>query len=84
MHSERCYNLEKELSMGKLSAKPVKTKVRSKPALSIEELARQQHVKPAHDLDALGALWPMDDEPDRLLQFILGERQKRRRLREGN
>ena len=42
--------------------------------ISLEELAAQQGVAPAHDLDAIADLWPADDDPDALLRFILEQR----------
>lgn len=48
------------------------------PSLSLEELAAQQKVTPVSDLDELGSLWPADDDPDRLLFFIISERRARR------
>jgi len=49
-------------------------------SLSLEELAAQQSVTAADDLDAIAALWPVDDDPDELLQHILRERGERRKL----
>ena len=46
--------------------------------LSLEELAEQQGVKPANDLEEIASLWPVDDDPDELLRFILDERKARR------
>jgi hypothetical protein len=62
---------------------PVK---RTKPrpfgkAVTLQELAEQQGVDPVHDLQELTELWPVDDDPDALLDFILQERRARRRLR---
>ncbi len=54
-----------------------------KVSLSIEELARQQGVSPVYDLDEVSKLWPVDDDPDALLHFILAERRARRRLQRG-
>ena len=45
-----------------------------------EELIKEQNVAPANDLDAIGALWPVDDDPDELLEYILSERRERRRV----
>jgi hypothetical protein len=45
---------------------------------SLEELAEQQGVQPARNLEELAALWPVDDDPDELLRFILDERKARR------
>jgi len=49
-------------------------------SLSLEELAEQQGVSPASDLDEISNLWPADDDPDELLQHILSERAGRRTL----
>jgi len=51
-----------------------------RPRGSLEELAAEQGVSPAEDLDAIGALWPCDDDPEELLGHILAERAARRRL----
>ena len=53
-------------------------------SLSLEELAEQQKGLPVEDLDEISALWPVDDDPDKLLDHILSERSARRRVsREG-
>jgi hypothetical protein len=44
---------------------------------AIEALIAQQGVSAINDLDQLSDLWPADDDPDQLLQFILDERQAR-------
>lgn len=49
-------------------------------SLSLEQLAEVQGVEPATDLDGLSALWPADDDPDRMLAYILDERSSRRRV----
>lgn len=49
-------------------------------APSLAELAAQQGAAPVEDLDAVGELWPCDDDPEELLQHILAERTARRRL----
>ena len=46
-------------------------------SLSLEELAEQQGVSAADDLDEIAALWPADDDPDDLLHHLLGERFER-------
>jgi len=51
-------------------------------SLSLEELAAQQGITPADDLEAISALWPTDDDPDELLAHIAQERQERRKLSE--
>jgi hypothetical protein len=47
--------------------------------ISLEELARQQGVSPADDLDKIAALWSVDDDHEELLRFILSERAARRK-----
>jgi hypothetical protein len=54
-------------------------------SLPLEELAELQGVQPADDLDQISALWPVDDDPDRMLAHILEERSARRGIaREGH
>jgi hypothetical protein len=50
-------------------------------SLRLEELAELQGVQPAEDLDQISAFWPVDDDPDRMLAYILEERSTRRQLR---
>ncbi|HEV3079304.1 MAG TPA: hypothetical protein VGY66_05970 [Gemmataceae bacterium] len=57
--------------------KPTKPRLSSEP-LSLEELAEQQGVTPVQDLQEVSQLWPVDDDPDELLRFILRERRNRR------
>jgi len=49
---------------------------------SLEELIRQQGVKPITDVDELTKLMPVDDEddPEAMLRFILNERAAQRRI----
>jgi len=49
-------------------------------ASALDELIRQQNVFPADDLDAFSELWPVDDDPDELLRFLLEERAERRHV----
>lgn len=49
-------------------------------AVSLRELIEQQDVSPINDLDEISDLWPVDDDPDLLLQHILTDRGERRRL----
>ena len=49
-------------------------------ALALARLIQQQHGAPIDDLDALSDLWPADDDPDQLMQYILDERMQRRKL----
>ncbi len=53
-------------------------------SLSLEELADLQGVQPAVDLDSISALWPEEDDPDRMLAYILNERSSRRRITRGD
>ena len=43
-------------------------------SLSLEELAEQQKVSPVEDVDEISALWPVDDDPDKLMDHILSDR----------
>jgi hypothetical protein len=49
-------------------------------ALALARLIQQQRVAPIGDLDALSNLWPANDDPDQLMQYILDERKQRRDL----
>lgn len=51
--------------------------------LSLDELAEQQGVGAVSDLDEISALWPVDDDPDELLEHVLNEREARRSLAGG-
>jgi hypothetical protein len=51
--------------------------------VSLEELAEEQGAGVVSDLDAIAALWPADDDPDALFDFILHERHERRRVAAG-
>lgn len=50
--------------------------------VSLEQMAKLQGVQPAEDLDAIAALWPMDEDPDQLLSYILQQRMLRRASRD--
>ncbi len=47
---------------------------------SLDVLVENQGVAPADNLDQISALWPADDDPDDLLNYIMRERQERRTL----
>ena len=49
-------------------------------AMLLNELIEQQHVSPINDLDELSGLWPADDDPDTLLEYLLNERRERRQI----
>jgi hypothetical protein len=46
----------------------------------LSRLIAEQGVAPVDDLDELSALWPADDDPDALMNFVLSERQTRLQL----
>ena len=46
----------------------------------LDELIREQQVIPITDLDEISRLWPADDDPDLLLEFLLDERSHRRQM----
>lgn len=46
----------------------------------LDELAEQQGVSAADDLDEIADLWPVDDDPDALMHYVLAERNERRSL----
>ena len=47
-------------------------------AINLEELIRQQGIKPVTDLDEIGALWPAEDDPKAFLAFLDAQRKARR------
>jgi len=47
---------------------------------SLEELAEEQGTGVVSEIDSIAALWPADDDPDALLDFVLCERHERRRV----
>ena len=48
--------------------------------VSLDDLAEKQGTAVVSELDSIAALWPVDDDPDALLDFILHERHERRRV----
>ncbi|MBL8193420.1 MAG: hypothetical protein JNM06_06530 [Blastocatellia bacterium] len=46
----------------------------------LEELIKQQGVKPINNLDEVASKWPADDDPELLLSFILEERALQRNI----
>ncbi|HKV42690.1 MAG TPA: hypothetical protein VJX67_26050 [Blastocatellia bacterium] len=44
----------------------------------LEGLIEQQGVFPVNELNDLSRLWPADDDPDELLEYLLNERRERR------
>jgi hypothetical protein len=49
-------------------------------AALLNELIKQQQVSPIENLDEVSQLWPADDDPDLLLEYLLNERIARRQL----
>lgn len=49
--------------------------------LDLDRLIAEQGVTPIDDLDGLAALWPADDDPDALMNFVLSERRARVKLK---
>lgn len=59
---------------------PEKDEVAQKAEDTLSRLIAEQGVTPIDDLDQLAALWPADDDPDALMNFVLSERQARVQL----
>jgi len=51
--------------------------------VSLEELAEEQGVAPVSSPEEVFALWPADDDPDDLLNFVLNDRGARRKQAAG-
>ena len=49
-------------------------------SVSLDELLEEHGTEVASDLDSIAALWPEDDDPEALLDFILYERRERRKV----
>jgi hypothetical protein len=47
------------------------------PEVLLQSLIDQQGVEPVTDLDELADLWPANDDPDKLMAFILTDRKER-------
>ena len=65
--------------MSKLEA-PQRDEVAEKAEDLLGRLIAEQGVTPIDDLDQLAALWPADDDPDALMNYVLSERQARLQL----
>jgi hypothetical protein len=46
----------------------------------LNDLIEHQHISPINNLDEISNLWPADDDPDLLLEYVLNERHQRRQL----
>lgn len=60
---------------------PENDKVIQKVEYTLGRLIAEQGVTPIDDLDQLANLWPADDDPDALMNFVLSERQARVQLK---
>jgi len=59
---------------------PEKDEEAQKAEYTLSRLIADQGVTPIDDLRELAALWPADDDPDALMNFVLSERQTRLQL----
>ena len=63
-------------SMSKLE-KDARHETKEKAEAVLSRLIAEQGVRPIKDLNQLAALWPADDDPDALMNFVLSERRAR-------
>jgi len=54
--------------------------IENEETVLLNDLIQQQHVSPISNLDEISSLWPADDDPDLLLEYVLNERSERRQL----
>ena len=54
--------------------------IENEETVLLNDLIEQQHVSPINNLDEISSLWPADDDPDLLLDYVLNERIERRQL----
>jgi len=59
---------------------PEKNEIGQNAEFVLSQLIAEQGISPINDLNELAALWPADDDPDALMNFVLKERQARRQL----
>jgi hypothetical protein len=52
-------------------------------SMTLDVLAERQGISAVDDLDQLSALWPVDDDPDELLHYVLYERAARKAIDDG-
>lgn len=55
--------------------------VAEKAEYTLGRLIAEQGVSPIDDLDEVADLWPADDDPDALMNFVLSERLARVQLK---
>lgn len=46
----------------------------------LNDLIERQQISPINNLDEISRLWPADDDPDLLLEYVLNERLERRQM----
>ena len=54
--------------------------IENEEAALLNDLIEQQHISPINSLDEISKLWPANDDPDLLLEYVLNERNVRRQL----
>lgn len=54
--------------------------IENEEATLLNDLIEQQHISPINSLDEISKLWPANDDPDLLLEYVLNERIARRQL----
>jgi hypothetical protein len=54
--------------------------IENEEAALLNNLIEQQNVSPINRLDEISKLWPANDDPDLLLEYVLNERIARRQL----
>jgi hypothetical protein len=54
--------------------------IENEEAALLNDLIEQQHISPINNLDEISKLWPANDDPDLLLEYVLSERIARRQL----
>ena len=59
---------------------PEKNELAQKAEDTLSRFIAEQGVTPIDDLNQLAALWPTDDDPDALMNFVLSERRARLQL----
>jgi hypothetical protein len=65
--------------MSKLETDP-RHEISDKAEDVLSRLIAEQGITPIDDVDELAALWPADDDPDALMNYVLSERQARLNL----
>jgi hypothetical protein len=56
---------------------PEKNQLAHKVEDTLSRLIAEQGITPIDNLDQLASLWPADDDPDALMNYVLSERRAR-------